>query len=161
MSFETLSKAELADLVEKKSGGKPSDKLSKAQLIDILEAEGFPVVGTEEETNLPIGEGLQVPGSDLPPVETGDILEAEGFPVVGTEEETNLPIGEGLQVPGSDLPPVETGDILEAEDEGLIKIVKLDDDGQVIDSSSTSKDAWALLPEHKYGWVIAPPKEIA
>jgi len=123
MSFETLSKAELADLVEKKSGGKPSDKLSKAQLIDILEAEGFPVVGTEEETNLPVGEGVQLPGSDLPPVETGDILEAE--------------------------------------DEGLIKIVKLDDDGQVIDSSSTSKDAWALLPEHKYGWTIAPPQEIA
>lgn len=123
MSFETLSKAELADLVEKKSGGKPSDKLSKAQLIDILEAEGFPVIGTESETDLPIREGVQLPESDLPPVETGDILEAE--------------------------------------DEGMIKIVKLDDDGQVIDSSSTSKDAWALLPDHKYGWTIAPPQEIA
>ena len=123
MSFEILSKAELTDLVEKKIGSKPSSTLSKAQLIDILEAEEIPVVGTEAETDLPIGEGLQLPGSELPPVETGDILEAE--------------------------------------DEGLIKIVKLGDDGQVIDSSSTSKDAWALLPDHKYGWTIAPPKEIA
>lgn len=123
MSFETLSKAELSDLVEKKTGAKPASTLSKAQLIDILEAEGFPLVGTEEEADLPLGDGAQLPGSDLPPAATEDILEAE--------------------------------------DEGLIKIVKLDDQGQVIDSSSTTKDAWALLPEHKYGWTIAPPQEIA
>lgn len=106
MSFETLGKPELAGLVEKKTGAKPSEKLSKAQLIDLLEAEGFPVIDIEKPTV-----------SDL------EIIS-------------------------------------EPEDEGMIKIVKLDEQGQVIDISSTNKDAWSMLPDHKYGWTIAPPKEI-
>jgi hypothetical protein len=44
--------------------------------------------------------------------------------------------------------------------ENDIELVKCDDLGNVIDRQTLSKEAWNLLPNHKYGWKKAAPKEI-
>lgn len=45
------------------------------------------------------------------------------------------------------------------EDEGKLTLVKYSDDGEIIDKTVITKASWDLLPDHKYGWKIAPPKE--
>jgi hypothetical protein len=68
------------------------------------------------------------------------------------EADPETPQGPGPD-PLEDLIPADLGP-------NEMEFVKLDESGEVIDRTTMSKESFALLADHKFGWTIAPPKEI-
>lgn len=148
---ETLNKLSKPELQEeyKKVIDSPADAaLSKGQLVQAIldKLAQVDAANGGEGNGTPGGnEGLNDKGPDQ-----GDPGDEHTDSNSG-----NAPGTEPLETP-TPTPTAET----EAEvPTGHVRLVKLED-GKIVDQSTMTQAAWDNLPQHKFGWSIAKPKEL-
>jgi hypothetical protein len=147
MNIEKMSKPELVDQYKKIFGEVPAG-LSKAELIEAIESaikEEAKELKESDEPGIPVfpDNKTETDTTDSNFVTVTENILKDNPDLVGI-----VRVGEVIGVPVAEI----------AEND--IELVKCDDLGNVIDRQTLSKEAWNLLPNHKYGWKKAAPKEI-
>jgi hypothetical protein len=147
MELTKLNKTELEEIHTKEIGEVPTGA-TKASLIDAIEearkASGATLTIQEDESEF----------FDHTLTEA----DIEANPELA---EAGLKVGDVVKVPKESDQDQTYHDMYQDKAEDELLLIKHDEDGNLIDTCTMKADTYAMLPAHKCGWEIAPPKEIA